>query len=39
MSKEFTVTIKEASKDLTPVERIKLKDLTDAKNINTLVDE
>ncbi len=39
MSKEFTVTIKEASKDLTAVERIKLKDLTDAKNINTLVDE
>ena len=38
MSKDFSVTIKEASKELSAIERIKLKDLTDAKNINNLVD-
>ena len=38
MSKKFSTTIKFSSKELTAKERIKLKDLTDALNVNTVVE-
>ncbi len=38
MDKKYTVEIKECSKELTARERIKLKDLGDALNINTVVE-
>ena len=38
MDKKYTVEIKECSKELTARERIKLKDLGDALNINTVIE-
>lgn len=38
MEKKYNITINECSRDLTAVERIKLKDLTDATNINSVVE-
>lgn len=38
MAKKYEVTIAECSKELTARERIKLKDLADALNINTVIE-